>query len=69
MKGSYRFRARSKKVLFEFSIRRNITVIKAHSATGKTTLLHILYEYLRAEDSQDIPFRPMQSIMCIFGMK
>lgn len=48
MKESYRFRARSKKVLFEFSIRRNITVIKGDSATGKTTLLHILYEYLRS---------------------
>ena len=47
MKGSYWFRAKSKKVLFEFSIRRNITVIKADSATGKTTLLRILYEYLR----------------------
>lgn len=47
MRGSYWFKAKSKKVLFEFSIRRNITVIKGDSATGKTTLLHILYEYLR----------------------
>ena len=47
MKGSYWFRAKSKKVLFEFSIRRKITVIKGDSATGKTTLLRILYEYLR----------------------
>lgn len=47
MKGSYWFRAKSKKVLFEFSIRRNITIIKGDSATGKTTLLHILYEHLR----------------------
>lgn len=47
MKRSYWFRAKSKKVLFEFSIRRNITVIKGDSATGKTTLLRILYEYLR----------------------
>ena len=37
MKGSYWFRAKSKKVLFEFSIRRNITIIKGDSATGKTT--------------------------------
>lgn len=37
MKGSYWFRAKSKKVLFEFSIRRNITVIKGDSATGKRT--------------------------------
>ena len=28
MKGSYWFKAKSKKVLFEFSIRRNITIIK-----------------------------------------
>ena len=47
MKGRYWFRAKSKKVLFEFSIRRNITIIKGDSATGKTTLLHILYEHLR----------------------
>lgn len=48
MKGSYWFKAKSKKVLFEFSIKRNITVIKGDSATGKTTLLHILYEHLRS---------------------
>lgn len=47
MKGSYHFRVKSKKLLFEFTIRRNITVIKGDSATGKTTLLHMLYEYLR----------------------
>ena len=48
MKGSYNFKVKSKRVVFEFSIRRNITVIKGDSATGKTTLLHMLYEYLRA---------------------
>jgi hypothetical protein len=47
MKGSYHFRVKSKKVIFEFDMRRNITVIKGESATGKTTLLHMLYEYLR----------------------
>lgn len=47
MKGSYHFRVKSKKMLFEFTIRRNITVIKGDSATGKTTLLHMMYEYLR----------------------
>lgn len=47
MKGRYYFRVKSKKLLFEFSIKRNITVIKGDSATGKTTLLHMMYEYLR----------------------
>ena len=69
MKGSYWFKAKSKKVLFEFSIRRNITVIKGDSATGKTTLLHILYEYLRIGSSQDMLFLQMHHIMYIFEMK
>lgn len=47
MKGKYHFRVKSKRVLFEFDIRRNIAVLKGESATGKTTLLHMLYEYLR----------------------
>lgn len=47
MKGKYHFRVKSKRAMFEFTIRRNITVLKGDSATGKTTLLHMLYEYLR----------------------
>lgn len=47
MKGKYYFRVKSKKVFFEFTVKRNITVIKGDSASGKTTLLHMLYEYLR----------------------
>ena len=47
MNGKYYFRVKSKRTLFEFTIRRNITVLKGDSATGKTTLLHMLYEYLR----------------------
>lgn len=47
MKGKYHFRVRSKRALFDFSVRRNITILKGDSATGKTTLLHMLYEYLR----------------------
>ena len=47
MKGKYHFKGRSKRALFDFTIRRNITILKGDSATGKTTLLHMLYEYLR----------------------
>jgi predicted ABC-class ATPase len=47
MKGKYHFRVKSKKTVFEFEIRRNITVIQGDSATGKTTLLRMMYEYLR----------------------
>ncbi len=47
MKGKYFFKVRSKRALFEFTIKRNISILKGNSATGKTTLLHMLYEYLR----------------------
>lgn len=47
MKGSFHFRVSGKRAVFDFTIRRNITVIKGDSATGKTTLLRMLYEYLR----------------------
>lgn len=46
MKGKYHFKVFSKTLLFEFDIKRNITFIQGNSATGKTTLLNILYEYL-----------------------
>ena len=39
MKGKYEFEVRSKKVVFRFEIKRNITVIKGDSASGKTTSL------------------------------
>ena len=57
MRGTYWFKAKSKKVLFEFSIRRNITVIKGDSATGKTTLLHILYELVLCQDLVQVKMR------------
>ena len=37
MKGSYHFRVKSKRAVFDFTLRRNITVIKGDSATGNIT--------------------------------
>ncbi|MCD7764756.1 MAG: translation initiation factor 2 [Lachnospiraceae bacterium] len=48
MKGEYFFEVKSKRMQFSFRIRRNITVLKGDSATGKTTLLTMMYEYLRS---------------------
>lgn len=46
MRGSYEFDIQNKKLHFNFIIRRNITVIRGDSGTGKTTLLNALYQYL-----------------------
>ena len=45
MKGSYRVIVQNKKVRYDFEIRRNITVIRGDSATGKTTLVEMIREY------------------------
>ena len=68
MKGSYWFKAKSKKVLFEFSIRRNITVIKGDSATGKTTLINMIRQFTNLGNSSgielvcDVPCRVLEGI-------
>ncbi len=48
MKGEYSFQVKGKRAKFSFRIRRNITVLKGDSASGKTTLLSMMYEYLRS---------------------
>lgn len=45
MKGSYDIVVSNAKVRYEFTIRRNITIIKGNSATGKTTLVEMIREY------------------------
>lgn len=45
MKGKYRIIVENKKIKYDFEIRRNLTVIKGDSATGKTTLVDMIAEY------------------------
>ena len=42
MKGSYKIIVQNSNVRYEFEIRRNITIIKGDSATGKTTLVNMI---------------------------
>lgn len=45
MRGSYRIVVQNATVRYDFEIRRNITIIKGDSATGKTTLIEMIREY------------------------
>lgn len=45
MKGHYRVIVFNKRLRFEFDIRRNITIVRGDSATGKTTLIGMLSSY------------------------
>lgn len=45
MKGTYEIRIENRRMQYKFRIKRNITVIRGDSATGKTTLVDMLQEY------------------------
>ena len=45
MTGSYQIEVRSRRIVFKLDIKRNITVIRGDSATGKTTLIGMLSDY------------------------
>lgn len=39
MRGTYEIRVENRRMQYKFTVRRNITVIRGDSATGKTTLV------------------------------
>jgi len=45
MKGSYQITVRNKRLVFELTINRNITIVRGDSATGKTTLVKMVSDY------------------------
>lgn len=51
MTGAYHIAVSNRYLKYEFTIKRNITVIKGNSATGKTTLIEMIREYNEEEDS------------------
>ena len=46
MKGRHRVIVYTKRLRFDFELRRNITIIRGDSATGKTTLVDMVQEYV-----------------------
>ena len=45
MRGVHRVVVSSKRLRYDFQIRRNITIVRGDSATGKTTLVDMIWEY------------------------
>ncbi len=46
MKGIHHVVIQNKRMHYEFDLRRNITILKGDSATGKTTLVEMIQEYM-----------------------
>ena len=62
MRGRHHIIIESPRLKYEFDIKRNITIIRGDSATGKTTLIELLEDYRADEDSavqisSDVPCR------------
>ena len=45
MKGRYRITIQNKRIKYDFELKRNITIIRGDSATGKTALVDMIREY------------------------
>lgn len=54
MKGKYHIIVQNSRIKFEFDIKRNITIIRGDSATGKTTLMNLIETYERLGEESGI---------------
>ena len=54
MKGKYHIVVQNNRIKFEFDIKRNITIIRGDSATGKTTLMNLVETHDRLGDESGI---------------
>ena len=45
MKGKHRVIVSTKRLKYEFELRRNLTIIQGNSATGKTTLVNMIRDF------------------------
>ncbi len=54
MKGKYHITVQNSRIKFEFDVKRNITIVRGDSATGKTTLMNLVETYDRLGDESGI---------------
>ncbi|MCD8014699.1 MAG: Fis family transcriptional regulator [Lachnospiraceae bacterium] len=57
MKGSYQIVVSNANIRYDFTIKRNITIIKGDSATGKTTLVEMVREFYESGADSGIDLR------------
>jgi len=67
MKGSYRIIVSNAKIRYDFTLKRNITILKGDSATGKTTLVEMIREYYEAGPDSGISLRCNRSCRVLGG--
>ena len=54
MRGIYRVIIQNKRIRYDFELRRNLTILRGDSATGKTTLVDMIREYINNREDDSI---------------
>ena len=67
MKGLIRFKLSGRKVEYEFTLRRNITIIRGVSGNGKTTLVNYISDYNRQKELSGITLNCIKNCIAVSG--
>lgn len=68
MTGTHQITIQNKKIKYSFAIRRNITVIRGNSATGKTVLIEMVREYYENGEDSGITLQCNKPCAVLSGM-
>lgn len=67
MKGSYQIKVSNKRIKYDFTIHRNITIIQGDSATGKTTLIKLINDYYNEGTSSGVKLSCQKDCVVLRG--
>ncbi len=67
MKGQYRIIVQNSRMRYDFTIRRNITIIRGDSATGKTTLVDMIREHYENGEESGVTLSCMRNCAVLEG--
>ena len=67
MKGIHRVVIQNKRIRYDFELRRNLTVLRGDSATGKRTLIEMIQEFINNGEDSSIELRCDKSCYVLEG--
>ena len=67
VKGIHRVVVQNKRIRYDFELRRNLTVLRGDSATGKTTLIEMIQEFINNGEDSSIELRCDKSCHVLEG--
>ena len=68
MIGKHRIIVQNKRVKYDFEVRRNITIIRGDSATGKTSLIEMIREYNELEEDSGVELQCDKNCVALSGI-